>query len=426
LNNKKLSKLFKNLEVVSVVCLLLCAESVSLEVVKTNIANIITYGIIFFLIVGRLKRFAYVAMLDVSFVLLCLIAITSLFWSENPSATFTHIRAAVRSVLFGVYLAMQYTPAQLMRLLSWVTGIAIFLSFVVCLLMPSYGITDGFWMGIFTHKQVIGRFMSFAASIFLVNALSESNNNRWLTFLVLALAVTLILLSQSKTGLLALGALVLLLPFNKIVKQNKARALLMIVGLLLYSVVAMLLSMNLETIVVNVLGKNLEFNGRMPIWTLAIAKGLERPILGYGYYGFWTSKVSDDVLHNVWAGLNYEFANRIIIFHSHNGFVDIFLQFGLVGLALVAFNLLSVIFRVTKLFIMTRKIEFFWMLNFLAIYLVYNFGESETILSTTNILWITFTAITLSSQLEMNRIKSGLQISNSTIYQKQTRLRELT
>ncbi|MBD2773262.1 O-antigen ligase family protein [Iningainema tapete] len=409
MKNKSVNKLLKNLEVFSVILLLLLAEFINIPI-PPGIINTITYGTVILLIIGRLKRFAYVATRDVSLLLLVGVAVASVLWSASLSNTVAQIRAVVRSILFGVYLAMQYTPSNQIRLLSWITGIVTILSFTLGLALPSYAISSDVnlisaWQGIFLHKQTLGRYMSFAASIFLITAF-DKKSNRWFALAVLCLVFILILLSQSKTGLVAFILLLLQMPLYTIAKQKRMRALHMVFVLLLLTTVAIIFSLNLETIVVDFLGKNLEFNGRTPVWELAIEKGMERPFLGYGYNGFWTSEASDFIIMNTWYGLSEAVANRTLIFHAHNSFIDIFLQLGLIGLILVTWNLIAVIIRVVKLILITRKIEYFWMFQFIAVFLVYGMVEGGAILTTNSILWITYISIVFSSAIDYSKIKT--------------------
>jgi exopolysaccharide production protein ExoQ len=406
ISQKNVNQWALKLEICVTIILLLCAESVSFPFVKSSFFNIITYGIILFLVSKKIKKFAYVLTRDISFLLFILFAIASFFWSASPEDTFSSIRAAIRSVLFGAYLAMQYTPKQLIRLLSWVTGIAVILSFVFCLVIPSYGIrADGTWQGIFTHKQIIGRFMSFTASIFLANILDRSFN-RWIGIFGIFSIVTLIIMSQSKTGFISFSLSLILIPFYKIVKQKKARLLFMLIGLLILSIIAAIVALNIETIVIDYLGKNLEFNGRTPIWTLAIEEILKRPFIGYGYNGFWTSNFSNTIIMNTWAKNDPGFLSREVIFHAHNSFIDLLLEFGIIGSTLFIFSFILLSIRVTKLLITTRQLEYFWMFQFLGVYLVYSIAEGQAVLPTNGVLWIAYISIVFSSKIQLNRIKN--------------------
>ena len=408
INQALAQHLLKLLELITVILLLFFAESVSLESGISNIINIIGYIFISFLIITRWKVLLYVATRDISLLLLVLLAIFSFAWSANPSATIENAKGLIRSTLFAVYLAAQYTPSAQMGLLSLISGIGMILSFIVALIIPSYGIADGvYWNGIYGHKQLFGRFLCFTSSIFLIKFF-DSNSKRWLATSGLALAFFLILLSQSKTALVTFLLLLLLMPFYRLSKRANPVffSIILISTFLILSVSTIFISINLETILVDILGKDTEFNGRVPIWIMAIEAGLKRPLLGYGYNGFWTSNAADSVILNSFARNSEEVLRGSLIFHAHNSFVDLFLQLGFVGLILFTFNFINIMRKVVKLIVVTNQIEFFWMFMYLAIYFVFNNVESLTLL-TTNLSWIIYVSIALSSAIHYNRIKDN-------------------
>jgi O-antigen ligase len=82
----------------------------------------------------------------------------------------------------------------------------------------------------------------------------------------------------------------------------------------------------------------MEFNGRLPIWTLMVDKVSERPWFGYGYAGFWTSDEAMVILTNTWAAST---ASEGIRFNAHNGYLDMVLQLGFSGLLLYLLSFLT-------------------------------------------------------------------------------------
>jgi O-antigen ligase len=165
--------------------------------------------------------------------------------------------------------------------------------------------------------------------------------------------------------------------------------------------VAVLIVTNWEFLLVDTLGKDVELNGRLPIWTLIINKGMEQPLLGYGYAGFWTSSESVYVLNNSWAGTEDLTGTR---FHAHNGFIDLFIQLGFIGLILFAFNLTIVFKKVIDILNTPKVGDFFWMFIFLVVILFFNITEAITILST-GTLWSLYVAVNLSAIVQLNRIR---------------------
>jgi O-antigen ligase len=365
----------------------------------------VSYLILIVLIVPRWKQCAYVVTRDIPLLLLLGIALLSIFWSAAPFFTADDSKALLRSTLFGVYMATRYTPKQQMQLLGWILGIAGVFSVVFALAIPSYGIANTnneiSWKGIFVHKQYLGRQMAIGFVIFILTIFAQKKY-RIIYLIGMLFMVILILLSRSKTALILLLLSLFMLPLYKIVKQHyKLKVLIFLIGLLLIGGMAILILSNLEFLLVDTLGKDLNLNGRVPIWNLILEKGLERPWLGYGYAGFWTSPESLFVLNNSWAGTEDLTGTR---FHAHNGFVDLFIQLGLLGLSVFVFHFLKVFGRVVYVLTSTQAIEYFWMIEFLTLMILFNMTETITILST-GTLWTLYVSIALSSAVQQNRLR---------------------
>ncbi|KOP23866.1 O-antigen polymerase [Hapalosiphon sp. MRB220] len=406
MNNKLLTSLLIKLEVASVIFLLFFAETVVLPDAIRTLTNVLSYGIVILLVGVQWKRVAYVATTDKTLISLIAVGVFSIVWSQSPADTVEQVRALVRSTVFGIYLASRYTPREQINLLAWVGGLSIFFCLIVGFAAPSIGthVINGVvsWRGIYAHKQHMGRFMGFIASVFLINSL-DKRSNRWVALALLSLSLILIILSNSKTGLIIFLYPVFAFPIYLIVKQRKNRFFILLIAVFILTIISTLILVNLESIVVNFLGKDIELNGRTPLWILTIQKGLERPLFGYGYNAFWTTDACYDVIRNTW--LWAEEIDPKMPFQAHNGFIDLFVQLGFVGLSLFIFDLLQVINRVVNILFMTRTIESFWMFMFLGINVLVNSSEVITIMSTNSIFWIIYVSIAFSSALEYRQIR---------------------
>jgi exopolysaccharide production protein ExoQ len=87
-----------------------------------------------------------------------------------------------------------------------------------------------------------------------------------------------------------------------------------------------LASLRMGDIFSDVTGKDMTLTGRTPLWALVVNKIAERPILGYGYDAFW--RTQGDAI------------NQFLTWkpgQAHNGYLDICLNLGVVGLFLVLF-----------------------------------------------------------------------------------------
>jgi len=374
--------------------------------------NLASYVILAPLILLRWKRCLYVVTRDIPLLLLVVMATASVFWSASPDYTSNEVKALIRTTLLGVYLATCFSIKEQMQILSWVLGIGAILSLVFALAVPSYGIHTsgemiGAWKGIFIFKNLFASLMTITAILFLIKAL-HTPKKRWLSWIIFGIAILLLLLSNGKTSYSVFFIALCLLPLHKFVKQQyKWRTILLLITLIVGGSAIVLLLTNLEFIVVDTLGKNMEFNGRAPIWTLALDKGLERPWFGYGYSGFWTSEDALYVLYNTWGELALKSGDR---FNAHNGYLDLFLALGTLGSLLYLLTLLRVFSRTVNLWISTKNIDFFWVLQNLVIIFLMNFSDTLGIVST-NAIWSLYVSFCLSIAVQENRLKKNYLIN---------------
>ncbi len=397
------NQLFKGwetkLEAVSLCVLFLYFIGTSPPSIIGKLLRLGSYGILALLIIWRWRRFAYAVTRDIPLLLLVGIAAFSVVWSVAPGETTSSARGLIRTTMLGVYLASRYSIKEQMRLWLWVYGIAALLSLVAALILPSGIDASGLWKGIFPSKNFMARSMSIAA-ILSLNIAFLSQRKKWFALSVSGLAVVLLVLTQGKTALILLFLLLALLPFYKFIRQYyKVQVIIYSTVLLLVGCMAILILGNLETILVDILGKNMDLNGRIPIWELCMDKVLERPWIGYGYAAFFKSDEALYVLLNSWAN------NNARSFYAHNGYIGMLLGLGFLGLSLLIFNLITTLYRLVKLLNLTKTIETIWMLQIIVFLLTYNMFDGAGLLASSDALWTMYVSISISSALQYKAIR---------------------
>lgn len=345
------------------------------------------------LILSCWKQFVWV--LKQNFILSVLIAYVplSFLWSTNPDITLTYSRAFIFSTAFGIYLATRYSPKEQVRLLIWLLSVYTLINLIVPLVMPSYGIEGG-WRGISTYKNSLAATMVMATMLFL-DIYFYGHRYRFKALIGAGIAFLILLLSQGRGSLGIFVGLLPILPFYKIVKQGyKLKIILGIFAILICGIIALTIFTNLEFIVVDLLGKQMDLTGREPLWNYLIDRGLERPWLGYGYAGFWTNPTESlgVALKFSWIGGVGEGGGN-----SHSSYIESFLQLGWLGLSLMLISLSITLGRVILLLALTKQIEFFWMLQFLLLITIISYYDSMGFLDYRNLLWVLYISIAYSS-----------------------------
>jgi exopolysaccharide production protein ExoQ len=108
-----------------------------------------------------------------------------------------------------------------------------------------------------------------------------------------------------------------------------------------------------------------------------------RPIQGYGFTAFWTSWEGERVSDTV----NWEVA----VPNAHNGFLEIWLGLGLIGLLLALIGMWQMLRSSVKVVKNHREIDQAWPLLLLIFTVLYNLTEA-TLPGVNSLLWMAYVA----------------------------------
>ncbi|MEY2859503.1 MAG: hypothetical protein RLZZ74_3819 [Cyanobacteriota bacterium] len=366
-----------------------------------GIINALSYPFVALLVALHWKEVAYIATRNITLLIFLALAIFSIVWSADVASTFDINRGLIRTFLFAAYFAARYNLKEQMKILVWVIGIAAVLSLIACLGVPSYGIVEDGWQGIFPYKNYMGRGMVLGGILLLTLTLDNPRN--WWYWIGFMLTLFLAIVSHSSTSILLLLILIVQMPLYALIKQQyKVRVILLSLLCVVIGAVVMVIVTQQETILVNILGEGTNFNGRTPIWTIIIdTVSQERPWLGYGYGGFWTSDAGAYVIANTWASDQGIIEN----FNAHNVYIETFTNLGLVGIILYGIVLVNVAIKGMILLLARKKIEYFWLYQFLMFVALASLADVGLGISATNAYGILSIAACLSISLEYQRLQ---------------------
>lgn len=256
-------------------------------------------------------------------------ALLSTLWSVAPEVTLRRSLAATLAALYGLLLAVRYRSEEVLRVLGWALAIVTVASLLAVVFFPGWAVMTGkyesAWRGVLFHKNALGRTMVLAGIVFWVLA-GAGQKKGALGWRILQVAALLLLLgSRSAAGwvlaILVPLALVLLKFWGCLPRLLRPAAGSF--AFVLALPIAATLPDVLET-VLGFLGKDLTLTGRIPLWLLLIPLALKRPLLGYGYGAFWLGESGPSA--TVWA-VTWDAP------HAHNGYLDLWLEIGLIGVA---------------------------------------------------------------------------------------------
>lgn len=374
------------------------------------------YGVTLLLIAMRWRRFVRVATRDKLLLLLIGVALVSVFWSAAPAITLRRDVALLGTTIFAAYFVMRYEPKEQLRLLAWAMGIAGLLSIVFALALPSYGIDNDIrgpsWQGIYGGgKNVLGRVMALSTIVFLLLALGKPSH-RWVLWGGFGLSASLVFLSQSATSQVILLVVLLVLPLYAALRWHYALATSFVAFAVLVGGGIVTWFLADADLVLHAVGRDLTLTNRTNLWPAVIAMIEERPWLGYGYGAFWLGWTGESAHVWLWTarvGLEAQ--------HAHNGYLDLWLHLGLLGVSTFALGFLLTIRRAVIWVRSTRAAEDLWPLAFLTFVLLYNLTESA-ILAYNDIIWLLYVAVVLSTAARVaearKRDRSALYPSGTT------------
>jgi exopolysaccharide production protein ExoQ len=304
-------------------------EVVEFDSSLIRVINLFIYIVTFVLLVLRWKKTLYVFSKDRWIFPLIMLAAVSVIWSFEPGTTIKDSVTLIGSSLFGVYLAARYTLKQQLQLLGWTFGIAVVLSFIFAMALPSYGIMGGIhqgrWRGVFIHKNGLGAKMVNSGIVFLLLAY-QSKKRSWLMWGGLSLSILLLVLADSTSSVVNL--LVLVFAFF-VFRTFRWPYIVMIPTQMMLITMSQAfsfwLSDNADVLFASI-GRDATLTGRADLWPFVMEMIWQQPWFGYGYGGFWQGLNGESAY--VWRAAGWTPT------HPHNGFLALWLDLGLFGLVL--------------------------------------------------------------------------------------------
>jgi len=341
------------------------------------------YGVTLLLLAARARSTLLLLGRERWLILLCGLAAASVIWSAAPGVTFRRTIALFGTTAFGVYLASRYTVAELLRLLCWVLGAAMVLSVAVVVYAPNLGIGSGDtgWLGIFVHKNTLGRTMALTILVFLFQLRQRGTANRLVSVAMLGVACLTLLGSQSIAGMLTAATVVVTVPLWPILRLQRTLVVASAVFVLMVVITAACwIGTDIEVMVATV-GKDPSLSGRAGLWVAVMDSIASRPWLGHGYSAFWLGWEGDSAV--IWRVIGW------LPPHAHNGILDLGLELGAVGVALFAVGFAVAIGRAAVLIQRTRTVCGLWPISYLVFMVMVNLAES-TILVRNSIFWMLY------------------------------------
>ncbi len=322
--------------------------------------------------------------------LICLLLITtsSAIWSDFPLITFRRNVSLIGTTLFGMYLAKRYALKDQLHMLGVMLGIVAIFSLLFVLFLPFYGLSsdhEGAWQGIYDQKNVLGHIMALSSLVFFLLCIEEEEfrSIKWALFILILL---LLIRSQSMTSIsMTLIMFCFMFLYKSLQWGFYPKAALFCLYAVLVVGIVILISEN-QNFILNIMGRDSDLSGRVELWESIIPILEKRLFLGHGYNAFW---IEGGTRGHIWYLVGWETP------HSHNGFLDVWLDVGLVGVFALGLSLLQAFHNSIKYVKQKYTWEALWPLVYLTSLLLFNFLESG-LLRHNNLYWVLYVSLIMS------------------------------
>lgn len=262
-------------------------------------------------------------------------ALISLAWVTNVTSSLMTYSGWVCVVLIGALLATSFdrekASAIVLNVMFW-TSLA---SLVLILFVPSLGriaaqrpdgVTEQMAIGVFAWNSELG--LSSGVGTVLATAFWFTKRPRKKYLVQAALMAGVTVVSDSATGLLALVAGLVATVWACVPKLRKIVVAMALVAGVLWTTGGI---DAISAYVLNLVSRSATLSGRSVIWQIALDLFWEHPVGGYGI----------GASPNLQEFLGFSA-------HAHNGYIQLLLELGVIGAALIGVGLLVTAVRTLK------------------------------------------------------------------------------
>lgn len=304
------------------------------------------FGVLIF----RSKRVRTLIAANWPIVLYFAFCLISVIWSSHAEVAFKRWIKALGDIAMVLVIVTEPHPVEAIRRLISRVGFVLLPTSV--LLIKYYGnlgrgfTPDGVPMntGVTTNKNTLGVMLMVISLGTLWQVIRILRDKRYphrrrhlvaqLTLLIFGIGLLEMANSQTSTGCFVLGSTVIILTGIRAIRRRSARIHALCLSILLVGGLAFLLA---GTDIVHFMGRQSTLSGRTDIWAALIPTAVD-PAVGAGFESFWltpnAARFAQTLTHEGWYGASS-------LNEAHNGYIEVYLELGWVGVALIALILIT-------------------------------------------------------------------------------------
>jgi exopolysaccharide production protein ExoQ len=256
------------------------------------------------------------------------------------------------------------------------------------------------WYGIFTQRNSLGMIMAFSALVFFLWSRLEPQE-KWSAYLWAGLSFVLLLLSGSLTAFLGLCAMLGMGFLLWDIRLNRKRARRVLAASALMAGIGLYFTASHVEAVTSFLDRDVTLTGRTTIWGTSLLLGMDHPWIGRGFNAFWLGDEGPSGEIRKLAGWDVPSA--------HNGYLEIWLDLGLWGLAAFLVGFARHFWKSMHYFLRIEGWEGSWPVLYLTFLAVINLAQS-VLVSPNAFFWILYVLISTRICMSSGKPVSEIEV----------------
>jgi len=316
-------------------------------------------------------------------------AFLSVFWSDFPFHSLRRVVLLFIIVSICTFVVIDSKSNLFIRILNVLTAIQ-FLNLAYMLFFPDLSFTDLGFKGLHIQKNTLG--VVCVLSI-LLSVICYGKISKWRLLGLVTISLVFLFMSESKTNVILLSVVLFVYLASLAVYKyfNNVISYVFILFAAVFAIVGVapiyFISNYSEYIEHDFL------TGRGTIWLVLLDNIEDRPYFGFGYGGFWGVGENSAVFLSDASWLDK-------IGEGHNGFLDLIVNLGVIGLFLYLLIIIISVVRFNRTDLGKKSIPILVLYLYL---FLHNFTESSLV-NVTQMVWVFFILMSIYFLKKTERI----------------------
>lgn len=270
-------------------------------------------------------------------ILFVVLAFVSAAWSLGLTVTLFRALEFLFATLLAAYIGFRHRPERLMEALFWFGAILFILSIALAFGAPKTGTMywapfNGVWRGVYWHRNHLASITALLSAIYLCRmfvAFENRNSKAVLDGFFYLISLAVLYFARSATGYIVFmvlnGFVLCAWIWLKISHRLQRWHYIATFGIAALTLILVLTNLNF---VFGLFNRTSALSGRTPLWNYLLSGVVvQHPWLGHGFGAFWTIEaLRVDVMQKA------AWTSQPLI--GDNGFLDILIHLGIIGLLL--------------------------------------------------------------------------------------------